>query len=203
DDPEFRYRLHELLGVVWLLAGRFRAAADHFEISRQVGESEGSPLLLALGLRHLCLALCWIEPREALALLDEAEALNRDLNLAPGIGQCVTARAVCGIGTMPRAEVDVLLADADSTFLRAGYVDDALGPVALRVLAAAAAGDDELALERRAELADRSEGRRARTWLAAADAWTDHVGAFDGPTWPQGQDAAYDDWHAALTRRAD
>jgi hypothetical protein len=60
------------MGVIWLFAGRFQQAAEHFETSRQVGESQDSPLLLALGLRHLCLTVCWTDPPAALALLDEA-----------------------------------------------------------------------------------------------------------------------------------
>lgn len=200
-DPEFRYRVHELLGVVRLFAGQFDQAAHHFEISRQVGETEESPLLLALGLRHLCLTLCWTRPDEARRLLDEAETLNRDLNLPPGIGQCLMARAVCAIGTAPLDEVDELLDAADTTFLRAGYLDDALGPVAIGVLAAAAAADNDLAQRRRDELITRSQGRRPRTWLALADIWTggrDHV---DRVTWPQGADQAYADWRAVLTAK--
>lgn len=198
-DPEFRYRIHELLGVVWLFAGRFELAAEHFAVSRQVGENEGSPLLMALGARHLCLALCWVEPDEATASLDEAETLNRDLNLPPGIGQCLMARAVCALASGSSLDtVDDLLTDAEATFLRSGYLDDALGPVAVGVLAAAATGDSDLAAQRRAALVEQTKGRRPRTWLAAADAWTGQRAWFDQITWPQGRDAAHTDWRSVL-----
>jgi tetratricopeptide (TPR) repeat protein len=203
-DPEFGYRIHELLGVVWLFAGRFETAAEHFATSRQVGEAVGSPLLAALGARHLCLALCWSDPQRASELLDEAETLNRDLNLPPGIGQCLMARAVCQMASarpdLGIDRIDDVLADAEATFRRAGYLDDALGPVALRVLAAATVGDQELASQRRTALVAQAEGRRARTWLAAADVWTGNRAWFDRIRWPQGADAAYRDWRAVLSR---
>ena len=202
-DPEFRYRHEELMGVIWLFAGRFRQAARHFEDSRQVGEDESSALLLALGLRHLALALCWVDPIAAMAVVDEAEPLNRDLNLPPGVGQCLMARAVSSVGSVPLDETDELLADADATFRRAGYLDDALGPLALGVFAAAVDGDRSLALRRRQTLIDRGIGRRARTWLAAADAWTGSRDHFDRISWPQGRDAAYDEWAGLVGRRAD
>lgn len=200
EDPEFRYRLHELLGTIHLFAGELEQAEHHFEISRQVGEDEGSPLLLALGLRHLALTLCWNKPEKASTYLDEAEALNHDLGLPPGIGQCLTARAIASIGSAPPDEIYATLADADATFTRAGYLDDAIAPVAAAVLVAAT-GNQEEALARRDELISRSHGRRVRTWLAAADAWTNRTEHFDEVSWPSGRDRAYDLWRRVLTTR--
>jgi hypothetical protein len=173
-----------LLGVIWLFAGKFPESARHFETTLEVGESEGSALLRALGTRHLALALCWSEPAAALAHLDEADQLNRDLNLQPGIGQCLVARAVALVGSAPIREVDALLAGADATFSNAGYFDDALGALSAGVFAAAVTGDDQLAEERMETLLSRSEGRRPRTWLAMADAWMDRRDRFDQVSWP-------------------
>lgn len=200
-DPEFRYRLHELLGVIWLFAGKFPESARHFETTLEVGEAEGSALLRALGTRHLALALCWNEPAAALAHLDEADQLNRDLDLQPGIGQCLVARAVALTGAAPIGQVDALLAEADTTFSNAGYFDDALAALAAGVFAAAVIGDDRLADERMATLLSRSEGRRPRTWLAMADAWMEGRDWFDQASWPRGRQEAYADWRNVLIER--
>lgn len=201
EDPEFRYRLHELVGHLWLCAGAFATAAEHFEISRQVAESQRSLLLEALGLRHLVLTRCWTEPRAVLGQVDEAERLNRHLNLHPGIGQCLVARAVAMAGQAPLADVDVLLAEADAVFTEAGYFDDALAAPAVAVFAAAASGDDELALRRRAAAIERARGRRSRTWLAAVDIWTGGHEHADTVVWPQGRDEAIRAWSAPLQLR--
>jgi len=201
DDPEFRYRLEELLGVIWLFAGQFAKSAEHFEASRQVAENEDSVLFEALGLRHLALALCWTEPTSVLAQIDEAERLNRDLNLQPGIGQCLLARAVALAGTVPLAEVDAILDEADTVFTEAGYYDDALGAPAVGVFAAAVAGDDELAQQRRQALLERSHGRRPRSWLAAVDTWTGHTDHLDQVTWPQHPTQAHTNWTQPLHQR--
>lgn len=201
DDGEFRYRLHELLGVVWLFSGVFDRAVDHFEESRKVGESEKSPLLTALGLRHLALTQCWTEPSTVLAQIDEAERLNRDLKLQPGIGQCLVARAVALAGTAPTHVVDGLLAEADAVFTAAGYHDDALAAVAASVFTAAVAGDAQAAQDRKATLVRRAEGRRPRSWLAVADAWTDDDSHIDDIAWPQGRSEAVTTWRGALEAR--
>lgn len=203
DDPEFSYRLHELLGHVLLFAGQFEQAADHFEVTREVAALEGSALLGALGLRHLCLTLCWNQPAAALALLDEAESLNRDLGLHPGIGQCLTARAVAYAGNRPSDDVDALLDEAHTVFVSAGYVDDALAPVAAGVFTAAVGGDLELARARRHELEVQSAGRRTRTWRAAAAAWVGERDHFDAITWPQGSEAAWTSWAGLIAARHD
>ena len=200
SDAEFRYRVHELLGSIRLFAGQFDQAAEHFEISRQVGEAEDSALLVALGTRHLALTLCWTQPAATLARSDEAEQLNRDLKLRPGIGQCLVARAVALAGKAPRAQVDGLLAEADAVFTDAGYVDDALTAVAAGVFVAAVAGDDALARERRAVLFERAQGRRPRSLLAVADAWTGEDGDV-AVTWPQGRAEAYAAWRSTVSAR--
>jgi hypothetical protein len=201
DDPEFRYRLHELLGVIWLFAGKFSQAAEHFEITSQVAESEGSILFEALAQRHLALALCWTEPASVLDRIDDAERLNRDLNLYPGIGQCLLARAVALAGTAPLDEVDALLAEADTTFNEAGYYDDALGAPAISVFAAVVAGEEDLAQQRRATFLERAQGRRPRTWRALVDVWTNHKDYVDEVTWPQGQLRAVGDWTSPIQGR--
>jgi hypothetical protein len=198
NDPEFRYRLHELLGVIWLFAGKFAQAAEHFEITSQVAESEGSILFQALAQRHLALALCWTEPASVLDRIDDAERLNRDLNLHPGIGQCLLARAVALSGAVPLAEVDVLLAEADTTFTEAGYYDDALGAPAIAVFAAAVTGDHDLSQQRRTTFLERAQGRRPRTWRAIVDAWTHHQDHLGDVTWPQGDGPALADWLSPL-----
>ena len=84
-DPEFGYRIEELLGVIHGSAGQFALSAERFEDSRQIAVVENSPLLTALALRHLGgLASCWTEPATIMPILDQAHTLNRDLGLAPG-----------------------------------------------------------------------------------------------------------------------
>jgi hypothetical protein len=201
-DPEFRYRMFELLGVIWWSAGRMTDSAAYFEQSRQVALAEKSPLLLALATRHLGLASCWSTPSvAALPVIDEAEALNRDLGLKPGIGQCLMTRATALAGTAPLPAIDDLTAQAEETFASGGYVDDAIGPLAISVFAAAVAGDQDLAEQRRRHLQARAEGRRPRHWLAVADVWTGHREAFERMAWPQGAEQAWRDWRQVLTDR--
>jgi hypothetical protein len=134
-------------------------------------------------------------------VIDEAESLNRDLGLKPGIGQCLMTRATALAGTVPRHVVDDLIAQAEETFAGAGYLDDALGPLAVSVFAAAVEGDQDLAERRRHHLRSRAEGRRPRHWLAVTDVWTGHREAFDRVTWPQGADQAWRDWSQVLADR--
>jgi hypothetical protein len=201
DDPEFAYRLHELLGVIHWSAGQLSRAVIDFDASRQVAVAESSPLLLALATRHIGLATCWREPGAAMTTLEGAERLNRDLRLAPGIAQCLMSRATALVGTAPGDEVERLLRDAQTIFTDAGYLDDALGPSAVAVFAAAVAGDPSLAAERRAALYERAQGRRPRHWLAVTDLWTDQRADFTRLTWPQGSDEAAQAWLDVLEER--
>lgn len=200
-DPEFQYRKFELLGVIWWSAGRLDASVTNFERSRQVAVSENSPLLLALATRHLALASCWRQRSASLPLIDQAEELNRDLGMKPGIGQCQMARATVFAGSAPRHVIDELTVQAEETFTSAGYLDDAFGPLAVAVLAAAVEGDEDLAEQRRRHLQRRAKGRRPRHWLAVADAWTGHREAFDRVAWPQGSEQALRDWNTVLNER--
>jgi hypothetical protein len=204
EDPEFRYRLHELLGVIRLFAGQFDESVEHFEKTRQVAEAEDSILFRALALRHLALASCWAHPTAVLSEIDDVERLNRDLDLQPGIGQCLLARAVALAGSVPLGDVDAILAEADATFTGAGYFDDALGAPAVSVFAAAVAGDAGLVRERRSSLLARSEGRRPRSWLAIVDTWAGEGDHLPTITWPQGEAEARAAWSSVLdARRAD
>jgi tetratricopeptide (TPR) repeat protein len=202
-DPEFSYRYQELLGVIYWSAGQFRESTAAFERSRQTALGQNSPLLIALAARHLGLAGCWIQPVTVLPIIDRAEALNRDLGMKPGLGQCLMTRATALVGTEPRAVIEQLLDEAHEVFTSAGYLDDALGPRAVAVFAAAADGDDKLAVEHRHRLYREASGRLPRHWLAAADVWTGHRDAFDQVRWPQDADAAWHAWADVLTRRQD
>jgi hypothetical protein len=201
DDPEFMYRLHELLGVICWSAGQLARSVNHFEASRQVAVAEQNPLLLALATRHIGLAACWREPGAAMATIDEAERLNRELRMAPGIGQCLMSRATAMIGSASSEDVERLLREAEAVFSDAGYLDDALGPLAVAVFAAAVDGDTALAEERRTLLYERAQGRRPRHWLAIADLWTGQRVDVNRLTWPQGPGQAARDWIDVLGQR--
>jgi hypothetical protein len=200
-DPELRYRLHELFGHIWWCAGQFERSVEHFVITRQTAEDNDSPLLLALARRHLCLAQCWSSPPVVLAEVDEVEQLNRDLGLPPGIAQCQMARATALIGRAPLADIDAQLEAATETFASAGYIDDAIGPIATGVFAAAVAGDMELAQARKEALLTRAEGRRIRHWLAAADIWTTGTDHHHRVMWPEGTEQAVAAWTTPLVSR--
>jgi tetratricopeptide (TPR) repeat protein len=201
DDAEFAYRYQELLGVIYWSAGQFDRSAAAFEHSRQVALAHNSPLLTGLATRHLGLAGCWAQPAGILSVIDQAEALNRELGMKPGIAQCLMTRATALTGTEPRPVIEQLLDEAHDTFADAGYLDDALGPRAVAVFAAAVDGDTDLAEERRRRLYAEAAGRLPRHWLAAADVWTGHRDAFDQAQWPQGAEHAWDAWASVLTRR--
>jgi hypothetical protein len=202
DDGEWHYRLHELLGHIWWCSGDFDTAAHHFLITLRRAEANDSPLLIALARRHLCLAQCWNNPTAVLAEIDEVEQLNRDLGLPPGIAQCQMSRATALIGQTPLDDVDQMLTAAADTFTRSGYLDDAIGPLATGVFAAAAYGYPVLAVRRRAELMRRAQGRRVRHWLAAADIWTLGAPEPNHPvTWPSGPEAGTTAWTSPLLDR--
>jgi tetratricopeptide (TPR) repeat protein len=201
DDPEFSYRYQELLGVIHWSAGQFEQSATAFERSRQVALAQSSPLLTGLATRHLALASCWIQPVTILPIIDRAEALNRDLGMKPGIGQCLMSRATALAGTEPLSAIEQLLEEAHDVFTGAGYLDDALGPRAVEVFAAAVDGDDELAKQHRRRLYREASGRLPRHWLAVSDVWTGQREAFDQVRWPQGADKAWQAWSDVLTRR--
>jgi tetratricopeptide (TPR) repeat protein len=200
NDPEFAYRYFELLGVIWWSAGRLETSAEYFERSRQVAQTTGSPLLMGLALRHLGLAMCW-SGSSALTVIEQAESLNRDLGMKPGIGQCLMTRATATTGTAPPGAVDELVDEAVATFRGAGYLDDALGPLAVSVFAACVGADRNLALRRREHLYQQAEGRRPRHWLAITDVWTGEPDAFNRVAWPQGAEQAWRDWEQVLNRR--
>ncbi|KPM56418.1 hypothetical protein ACG83_00135 [Frankia sp. R43] len=200
-DGELRYRLHELFGHIWWCAGHFDRAAHHFAITKQTAEEQDSPLLLALARRHLALVQCWSSPALVLADIEEIEQLNRDLGLHPGIAQCQMSRATALVGQASLATIDELLDDAAHTFTAAGYLDDAIGPVAVGVFAAAASGDLTLANTRKEALFQQAEGRRVRHWLAAADIWTLGADPHGRVTWPEGADVSVAAWAAPLTAR--
>jgi hypothetical protein len=204
-DPELHYRLHELLGHVWWCAGDFDRAAEHFAVTLATARDEDSPLLTALARRHLCMVRCWTAPAAVLAEVDEVEQLNCDLGLPPGIAQCRMAQATALAGRASLAEVDALLEDAVQTFTAAGYLDDAVGPVAVGVFAAAVDGRAELAAARGEDLLARARGRRVRHWLAAAEVWTAGAGGLAGHldrmAWPDGPDQAASAWAAPLAAR--
>ncbi|MCL9759193.1 hypothetical protein [Frankia sp. AiPa1] len=200
-DGELHYRLHELLGHIWWCAGTFDRAAHHFALTRQTAEEQDSPLLLALARRHLALAQCWSNPTLVLAEIDDIEQLNRDLGLPPGIAQCQMSRATALIGQAPLATIDELLRSASDTFTVGGYLDDAIGPIAIGVFAAAVDGDLERARARKAVLFQRAEGRRVRHWLAAADIWTLGADPHGRVTWPEGTEASVTAWTAPLLAR--
>jgi hypothetical protein len=187
--------------VIRLFAGQFDRSIEHFETSKEVAEEEDSALLTALSHRHIALASCWTQPTSVLNQLDDTERLNRDLNLQPGIGQCLLARAIALAGTAPLADLDAILAEADEVFTNAGYYDDALGAPAVGVFAAAVAGDDELVEQRRTNFIARCQGRRPRTWLAIVDTWAGQRDHLDSITWPQGSAEAYAAWTNVLQRR--
>lgn len=201
DDAEFAYRYQELLGVIYWSAGQFDRSAAAFEQSRQVALAHNSPLLTGLATRHLGLAGCWAQPAAILSVIDQAEALNRELGMKPGVAQCLMTRATALTGTEPRPVIEQLLDEAHDIFADAGYLDDALGPRAVAVFAAAVDGDTDLAEECRRRLYAEAEGRLPRHWLAAADVWTGHRDTFDLVQWPQGAEHAWDAWAGVLTRR--
>src|SRR5262249_12069905 len=136
-----------------------------------------------------------------LAEVDEIEQLNRDLGLPPGIAQCQMARATALIGRAPLADIDAQLEAATETFASAGYIDDAIGPIATGVCAAAVAGDMEQAQARREALLTRAEGRRIRHWLAAADIWTTGTDHHHRVMWPEGTEQAVAAWTTPLVSR--
>ncbi|CAI7978110.1 conserved hypothetical protein [Frankia sp. Hr75.2] len=200
-DGELHYRLHELLGHIWWCGGQFDRAAHHFALTRQTAEAQDSPLLLALARRHLALTQCWSNPTLVLAEIDEVEQLNRDLGLPPGVAQCQMSRATALVGQASLATIDELLDAAAATFTADGYLDDAIGPVAIGVFAAATHGDLELANARKAALFQQAEGRRVRHWLAAADIWTLSTDPQGHVTWPDGTSASVAAWTAPLLAR--
>jgi hypothetical protein len=110
-------------------------------------------------------------------------------------------RATALTGTEPRPVIEQLLDEAHDTFADAGYLDDALGPRAVKIFAAAVDGDTDLAEEHRGRLYAEAAGRLPRHWLAAADVWTGHRDAFDLAQWPHGAEHAWDAWASVLTRR--
>lgn len=201
DDPEFSYRYQELLGVIYWSAGQFEHSATAFERSRQIALDQNSPLLTALATRHLGLASCWTQPVAILSVIDRAEALNRDLGIEPGIGQCLMTRATALAGTQPRPVIDQLLEESHDIFAGAGYLNDALGPLAIAVFAAAVDGDTDLAKHFRRRLYSEAAGRLPRHWLAVADVWTGQRDAFDQAQWPQGADQAWQAWADVLAQR--
>jgi len=200
-DAEFSYRHHELLGIIYWSAGQFERSAAAFERSRQVAVAQNSTLLTGLATRHLGLASCWIQPSAVLSILDRAEALNRELGMKPGIGQCLMSRATALVGTQPLPVIEQLLEEAHEIFTGAGYLGDALGPRAIAVFAAAAEGDTDRADEYRRRLYAAAAGRLPRHWLAAADVWTGHRDAFDQARWPEGAEHAWQAWANALIQR--
>jgi tetratricopeptide (TPR) repeat protein len=200
-DPEFSYRYQELLGVIYWSAGQLELSATAFERSRQIALAQNSPLLTGLATRHLALASCWTQPAASLPVIDQAEALNRDLGMKPGIGQCLMSRATALAGTEPRPVIEQLLEEAHDIFTGAGYLDDALGPRAIAVFAAALDGDTDLAGQYRHRLYAEAAGRLSRHWLAVADVWTGQRDAFDQVQWPQGAEQAWQDWADVLGQR--
>jgi hypothetical protein len=202
DDGELHYRLHELLGHIWWCSGDFATAAHHFLVTLRRAEAQDSPFMIALARRHLCLTQCWDNPTAVLAEVDEAEQLNRDLGMAPGIAQCQMARATALIGQAPLADVDQMLTTAADTFTRSGYLDDAIGPLATAVFAAAAYGQPALAIRRHTDLMQRAQGRRVRHWLAAADIWALGAPEAEHPvTWATGPRTGAAAWARPLRDR--
>lgn len=200
-DPEFAYRQHELQGTIWLFAGEFQRSTEHFERSRLVAQDHESMLLEALSLRHVALALCWLEPGAALVVLDRAERLNRDLALPPGVGQCLAARAVASCRDATRRELAEVLAESEQAFEDAGYLDDAVAALGAAVFVARARNEDDRANQAYDTLIERSIGRRPRTWLAAADVWMDRSTHLTSVSWPLGLQRAVEAWSEPLHRR--
>jgi hypothetical protein len=194
-------RTTDLLGHVYLQGGDFARAADLFGAAREHAQMAGAPLWMAGALRHLTLALMWLEPEAARQVLPQARELNSAMADSIGLAQCDLAAGLLAAGTGDIVEARRLLNRSRQTALEMGTGE----PVDLvDTLICAALGEHDGAVAAARRLADQARDGAPiiPAWAAVAALWVARPEVFDfnSINWYDSADAARIRWMRPLER---
>ncbi|MFD0902094.1 hypothetical protein [Actinomadura sediminis] len=191
-----RVRAADLLGHTYLHNARFAEAAGFFEVTLEAAREADAPLWEARALRHLLLALMWVDPDRTLTLLGRARELNGSAGEAIGLAQCDMAEAMARALRGERRAAAGLLEAAARRFGELGASRELLPIEALQVLLDASGGQAAQAARTARSLGEDC----LPVWAPVTRLWAGLDADFSAIEWLDDPDSARHRWSQALAR---